>query len=118
MFINLTNHPSAAWSVEQTNAAKEYGEIIDYPFPNVSPDMSSDDIQKLAEEIFNDIISKYSDARLTVHVMGEFTMAYALIQLFKDAGITCVASTTERIVTETEPGKKNVEFHFVKLREY
>lgn len=30
----------------------------------------------------------------------------------------CLASTTQRLVTEPEPNKKNVEFRFVRFRRY
>ena len=33
MFLNLSNHPSANWSQEQTEAAMRlYGEIVDLPW--------------------------------------------------------------------------------------
>ena len=37
MFINFSNHPSEAWGKTQLNAAMEYGEVIDIPFPAVNP---------------------------------------------------------------------------------
>ena len=33
MFINHTNHSSKYWSDEQLVAARQYGDIIDMPFP-------------------------------------------------------------------------------------
>ena len=41
MFINYTNHPSASWGEKQTDEAKKYGEIVDMPFPNISPQMTA-----------------------------------------------------------------------------
>lgn len=116
-FINLTNHPLEAWSDEQLAAASTYGEAVDYPFPAVAPAATEEDIAATAAAIVADITARYG-TECTVHLMGEFTMTAALLQRFQQRGIVCVASTTERIVSETEPGKKVVEFKFVKFRKY
>lgn len=118
MLINLTNHPSANWSKEQTTAARVYGTVIDYPFPQVNPCDDEATINSQAFEIVNGLLTTYDNKEITVHLMGEFTMTFALLRNFATHGIPCVASTTERIVTETEPGKKNVEFRFVRFRKY
>lgn len=116
-FVNLTNHPLEAWSKEQREAASPYGEAVDYPFPAVAPDATEEEIASTAAAIVADITARYG-TECTVHLMGEFTMTAALLQRFQQRGIACVASTTERIVNETEPGKKVVEFKFVKFRKY
>lgn len=116
-FVNLTNHPLEAWSEEQLAAASAYGEAVDYPFPAVAPAATEEDIAATASEIVADITAHYG-TECTVHLMGEFTMTAALLQRFQQRGIVCVASTTERIVNEPEPGKKVVEFKFVKFRKY
>ena len=36
MFINFSNHPSDAWGEVQLNAAMEYGDVMDVPFPAVN----------------------------------------------------------------------------------
>ena len=40
-----------------------------------------------------------------------------MVRELKRRGVRCVASTTERVVTEVD-GKKVSEFHFVQFREY
>ena len=50
--------------------------------------------------------------------MGELTFCYYAVRLLKKAGVRCVASTTERIIEETEDHRKVVEFSFVQFREY
>lgn len=52
-----------------------------------------------------------------IHITGEMTFTFNLVHLLKEAGIPCIASTTERIVTE-ENGKKIVQFQFIQSREY
>ena len=34
-FINLSNHPSDKWDEKQMEAAKQYGEVMDIPFPSI-----------------------------------------------------------------------------------
>lgn len=118
MLINLTNHPSANWSKEQLEASACFGEIVDYPFPMVSPEADEEIIIRQAAEIVYNIYQVYGQSNLTIHLMGEFTMTVALLKEFSVRNIPCIASTTERIVTETEPGKKSVVFKFVRFRKY
>lgn len=118
MLINLTNHSSHNWSEAQKFAASVYGDIIDYAFPMVSPSISKIEILNIAEFIFHDIVEKYGVENSTIHIMGEFTLCYALINMFKAEGMLCLASTTERIVTENPDGTKTSTFKFVQFREY
>ena len=51
IFINLSNHDSSKWSVKQIEEAlklSENGPIIDIPFPNIDPELTSDEITKLS----------------------------------------------------------------------
>ena len=117
MFINLTNHPSENWSAEQLEAARQYGEIVDMPFPIIEPTFTKDDIQYLVKECV-EVIMGMKDENTVVHVMGEMTFTHNLVNALKEVGITCVASTTERLVKMTPDGKKVSEFKFVQFREY
>ena len=116
MFINLTNHPSSGWSEEQLKAARQYGEVVDISFPNIEPYFTSKDISELADDVVESI--KLLDSHLVVHVMGEMTLTYAVVSRLKALGVTCVASTTERIVKMMPDGKKVSDFKFVQFREY
>lgn len=117
MFINLTNHPSSGWSEEQLEAARQYGEIVDLSFPIIEPTFTKDDILLLVKEC-TDAIMIMKDGNTVVHVMGEMTFTYNLVNALKETGIVCLASTTERIVKMTPDGKKISEFKFVQFREY
>lgn len=116
MFINLTNHPSSGWSEEQLKAAQQFGEVVDISFPIIEPDFTSEDVNELANEVVDNII--LLDAHPTVHIMGEMTFTYAVVSQLKAKGITCVASTTERLVKMMPDGKKISQFKFVQFREY
>ena len=116
MFINLTNHPSSGWSENQLKAAQQYGEVVDFGFPVIGPDFSSKEIGELADVVVESI--KGMDNNPVVHVMGEMTFTYAVVSRLKAMGITCIASTTERLVKMMADGKKVSEFKFVLFREY
>lgn len=117
-FINFSNHPSSDWEQIQLDAAKDFGEIEDLVFPSIKPENSHLDINSRATQVAKQIEEKGKGFDLTVHIMGEMTFTYAVVSKLKERGIRCVASTTERIVTEETDGKKLSEFSFVGFREY
>lgn len=117
LFLNLTNHPSALWEAKQLAAAGQYGTVEDMPFPDISPEATDRELLDLAEKTAEEILQKAEGADLTLHVMGEMSFTYRLVSLLKAEGITCVASTSERIAEEQD-GVKTSEFRFVKFREY
>ena len=118
MLINLSNHPSTSWSFQQLEAAQTYDEIVDLPFPIVDPEADETDIATLSEEYFLKIKQVSSGKKVVVHLMGEMTLSFNLIQRLKDADITCIASTSERIIKEIDSGKKEVTFQFKRFRKY
>lgn len=117
MFINLSNHPSSGWGKEQQQAAQRIGNIVDLPFPPVAPGASADEVKQMARELVEHILEMGDPATLTVHIMGEMTLTFSVVAALCPLGVRCVASTTERLVTEVD-GKKVSEFHFVQFRDY
>jgi hypothetical protein len=119
MFINLSNHTSTKWSTSQKAAASIFGEIVDIPFPAVSPHISSEELDKLVEEYFNKI-QQYSD--VVVMVQGEFVFTYRMIVLLKKQGIRVVAAQSERKSIEFVDDNKNTRresvFEFIRFMEY
>ncbi len=123
MLINFTNHPSANWTDKQTQLAGElYGEIVDIAFPLVPADADEESIKKMAEENFAKIkgtfLEKANNKENAVHIQGEFTLVYALVNKLKNAGIKCIASTSIREAYEKPDGTKVSVFRFVRFREY
>lgn len=119
MLINLSNHPFTTWSNKQKNdAIAQYGEVIDYPFPHVSPDNDIDEIKELAKNIFQEIINLHEDKEITIHIMGEFSLVFQMVSLFQTKGIPCILSTSNRIVEAQKDGSKKVFFDFLKFRSY
>ena len=122
MFINFSNHPSQIWSREQTDAARGYGAIVDVSFPAVPPDASEEEIQGMAEQSCVQIASVIEGVNggetSAVHIMGEMTLTYAIVNRLLKRGVCCMASTTTREVTTDTDGNKISVFRFVRFRQY
>ncbi len=118
LFINLSNHSSSTWQPAQLAAAKQYGEIIDIDFPAVDALCMPERDDQLANQYALDIINRGAPTCITAHVMGEMTLTFHIVELLKAQGIRCVASTTERIVTDLSDNRKETQFSFVQFREY
>lgn len=118
MLINLSNHPSRYWDKKQKETALCYGDVVDIPFPAVAPDADSQELQIMAQDCVQKILSMGDVNKVTVHIMGEMTFTFMVVTKLKEMGIRCVASTTERKATYTSNGVKQTEFQFVKFREY
>ena len=114
MFVNLSNHSIKNWDKNQLTEAKKFGELIEIPFPLINPYASTLEIAKLADEYLLKIL-KLKPTH--VHIVGEFTFCFKLVQLLKANGIVCLAATTERFSEEID-GKKITIFNFIQFREY
>lgn len=123
MLLNFSNHNTKHWNEDQkTEALIKYGCIKDLDFPEVSPSATKIEIDALAQKIFKQIQRAFEAAKNdkfmnAVHIQGEFTLVFALVNLLKASGIVCVASTSERNVSNNG-NKKIIQFDFVQFREY
>ena len=119
MLLNLSNHPFQLWSEEQRQTAQEqFGTIQDMPFPQIAPDATEQDIQQLAEQYLKNIQDLGTPQKVTIHIMGELTFSFTMVQLLKQNDYTCVASTTQRIVQQIDATTRQTTFQFVKFRKY
>jgi hypothetical protein len=122
MLINLSNHPSSAWSAEQIKLANEqFDSITDLAFPQISPDADIDAVLALAEEYTytcSKLLMDENKDRSAVHIMGEMTFTYNVVHYLSCKCIDTVASTTERIATVDALGQKISTFKFVQFRPY
>lgn len=119
LFINISNHPSSSWSTVQLVTAAAYGVITDLAFPNIDETDDEEQVAFEAERLCDKIVSIAPSTDLTtIHIMGEMTFTYKMVNALKSYGYTCVASTTKRIVEELPDGVKNVKFEFCQFREY
>ncbi len=120
MLINLSNHPSSQWSIEQKVAATEtYGGIMDVSFPKIDPNADSKQIMDLARDYAGKIthLASGEKGNSAVHVMGELTFCFAVVTLLQSERLTCVVSTSERNAIVSN-GTKVSEFKFVSFRPY
>jgi len=123
MLLNLSNHPSAQWGTSQMKAAiGKYGSVSDMDFPSLNPDEDEQFVANLAlgylrkiKEIAGNLPE---DELFAVHIMGELTFCFVLVNLLIKNNIRCVASTTRRISYHTQSGEKISTFSFVRFREY
>ena len=118
MLLNISNHPSNRWDDKQMSAAiSDWFEVMDYPFPQIDPAMHTNDVCKLAEDIFNEINNdpKYEDVT-AVMIQGEFSLVINLANIFHAAGIEVVVATSERNTVENPDGTKTVKFEFCQFR--
>jgi len=123
MLINISNHPSSKWSKEQIDAAKNiYGSIVDFKFPEISPFLDLTTVTGIAEEHLvriKNINIQSKDENNAVHIMGEFTFTFILLEMLKRNNIHSVASTTDRgDVIEDGKGNKISKFNFIQFRNY
>jgi len=121
MLINLSNHSFADWQVEQIQTAEElYGEIFDLKFPDIPPAAEKSKIDQFVDIYINKcllILDKEDIENCAVHIMGEHTFTYGMINKLKSVGIKCIASTTSSN-SNCVGNKKTSLFHFVGFREY
>ncbi|MGK9475784.1 hypothetical protein [Melioribacter sp. OK-6-Me] len=121
MLINLSNHPFERWSENQKKIAESnFGKVIDIPFPEIPPESSLEYVTKLAEEYMTkieDLINQNRPDYYAVHIMGELTFVYVIVNKLKEKNIPAVASTTKREVVDTPEGKLS-KFNFTRFRNY
>lgn len=119
MFVNFTNHPSDKWSQKQKNESQKYGTIVDLPFPNIDPEINSDDITIIADEYVEKILK--IEKNPIVLCQGEMSLMFTIINRLMDKNIKVVCATTERIIKEKTVVNETIKeskFVFCKYREY
>lgn len=119
MFVNHTNHLSEKWSDEQRKAAEKYGEIVDFPFPNIGADWDENQVAELVEVNAKKIIALNPAAVLC---QGEYSYTYAMINYLRKNNILVLAATSERMVEEivADDGttQKILLFKFIRFRQF
>jgi hypothetical protein len=122
VLINCSNHPSSSWSSEQRSG---WDEIIDVPFPNVSPEWDTNDhayqhtIQTLWRNIV-DVIRSRDEGAVYLYVSGEYSVCFEIFVRAKELLIPLAVPTTKRETAElrNEDGSvtKTTRFAFVRWR--
>lgn len=119
MLINFSNHPYEIWSEKQREAAKQYGEVRDFPFPPITPDMDTEDLRKVVKDCVEKIEAMKPTA---VMAAGEFILIFMLVDKLLQDGIKVICTSSQRLATETKrpdgSNKKTSIFVFERFREY
>jgi len=119
IFVNHTNHTAANWSAAQIKTAEKLGRIVDFPFPEVPPSCTAEEVRAMVLKNLQEILKLSPTAVLC---QGEFNYTVAMVEELKRHKIPVMAATSERIVseiTETDGSTKKVSvFRFVKFRAY
>ena len=117
--VNFTNHHSSQWSQKQTEYARRYGEIEDIPFPDISPDLTNDELYSLAEKYVLILLSKKPCCILC---QGESVFSTLIVSMLIKKHIPVVAAVSKRTVKEStnENGQtiKHAIFEFTGFRKY
>ncbi len=127
-FWNVSNHGlDAAWSPAQRAAAQAWAgdgvlALREIPFPAVDPQADTAEVAALAEATVRALEAAGARPGEPVLVMGEFTLAFALVALLKARGLVPVTATTHREASEELRPDGTVamthRFRFVRFRRY
>lgn len=121
MLINLANHPSSDWGKAQMDKAIQmFGSVTDMNFPAIDPEWDLEVVSKTALQYAKsclNMLEKSSETAKAIHVMGELSFCFQFVRLMQQQGITCLASTTQRITKNTINGKLS-KFDFIRFRNY
>ena len=117
--LNISNHPSSTWTSAQTTAAEKLSgfPVVDIPFPKVDPEWTTQDIYNLAQHYLSEYVDLFSHDSC-VHIMGEYTFTYTMVNVLQRCGVDCYAATTVRNTQMLEDGTKLSKFEFVQFRRY
>ena len=116
MLLNVSNHPVATWPTSQfKTATDQFGKVTDLEFPHIDPMWSEQKVDSEAMSLLAKIQLINPDA---VHLMGELTFCFRLVNMLKSKGYFVLASTTMRETIIDEKGRKISTFNFVKFRSY
>ncbi len=119
MLINFSNHPYEIWIEKQKEAAKQYGEVVDFPFPQITPDMDTEDLRKIVQECVEKIEAMKPTA---VMAAGEFTFIFMLVDKLLQDGIKVMCTCSQRRTIERKlpdgSNEKTSIFVFERFRDY
>ena len=120
MLLNFSNHHSSNWDTKQKEIAiNQYGRILDMEFPIIDPAINENEIKNLVLFYYGKCRTYFNNADVNnaVHIMGEHTFVFQLINVLIRNGYKCIASTTKRNVININENKLS-KFEFVRFREY
>lgn len=120
MLLNCTNHPYGHWTEPMKEAAEKlYGEVVEVPFPPVSPAWSESDLRREVEAYASRIESFRADAVLAA---GEFSFLFMLVDKLLADGenvlCSCSVRNTVEVINPDGSSEKKSVFVFEGFRPY
>lgn len=95
MFFNLSNHPSSSLIKEEKEAASKWGDIVDIAFPKNDVLADENEILEIAKNFLKSLKMTPKDAIL---VVGEYSLAFAIIDELLHQGVTVLTTISNSIV--------------------
>lgn len=119
MLINISGINSRQWDPLQRAAAlRDYGMVIDLPFPEVPAAATEEEVAALARDTVDKAMSLASE-ETSFLVKGEMSLTIAMIDILREAGHTVLIPASERWIDEVRHGKnkqKRTRHKFVRFR--
>jgi len=75
-------------------------------------------IKEIVDQYFTKIQAQAANNPVTVHLMGEMTFSFSLIEKLQQSDIPCIAATSARQVKDLGGGRKEIIFNFKRFRKY
>ena len=113
ILFNISNHPSLEWE----DAQKEgWNIIVDIPFPSVATKLSTDDVEQLGKNLFQQIVDKLEEIGIgestSIYFMleGEYSLTFALTRILLESKMSFVfAFPVSKRIIRADGGR---EFRF------
>ena len=129
MLINNTNREHTTWGEDQLEASKDFGEIVDMIMPGIPAEADEAEADRIAGLVVRRILRRLGREKAgtgneqdAVICQGDFTLVYRVVTRLKEAGVTVVAPTFQRVTKPTlRPDGTTVpgySFRFERYRQY
>ena len=129
MLINNTNREHTTWGEDQLEASKDFGEIVDMIMPGIPAEADEAEADRIAGLVVRRILRRLGrenagtgNEQDAVICQGDFTLVYRVVTRLKEAGVTVVAPSFQRVTNPTlRPDGTTVpgySFSFERYRQY
>lgn len=129
MLINNTNREHTTWGEDQLEASKDFGEIVDMIMPGIPAEADEAEADRIAGLVVRRILRRLGrenagtgNEQDAVICQGDFTLVYRVVTRLKEAGVTVVAPSFQRVTKPTlRPDGTTVpgySFRFERYRQY
>ena len=129
MLINNTNREHTTWGEDQLEASKDFGEIVDMIMPGIPAEADEAEADRIAGLVVRRILRRLGREKAgtgteqdAVICQGDFTLVYRVVTRLKEAGVTVVAPSFQRVTKPTlRPDGTTVpgySFRFERYRQY